>query len=249
MTLLIARRGPIAAAGQGAAVPFSPSDLSNLALWFKADAITGLVNGDPVATWSDESGNTRDATQATAAKQPTYATAVQNGLPVVRFSDASSQRLATAAFAAALTQPNTIFVVGNHAATGGTRGYFIDGIASGNRQAFARGLGSDNGKFGLFAGAASASNVDGPLVTIPTGMLLWTVVFNGASSSIRKSRAAYSSGDPGSHSLSGLSIGSGWSDAFGYLPGDVGEIIVYDRALTTAERDQVEQHLTDKWAV
>ena len=37
-----------------------------LAAWFKADAITGVANGSPLATWPDVSGNGNDATQSTA---------------------------------------------------------------------------------------------------------------------------------------------------------------------------------------
>ena len=64
---------------------FSPRDVSNLILWLDASAITGLNNNDPVATWSDRSGNGNDATQATATNRPLYKTNIVNGKPVVRF--------------------------------------------------------------------------------------------------------------------------------------------------------------------
>src|SRR5262245_95497 len=64
---------------------FSPEQLSGLKLWLKADAITGPNDGDPVTTWPDSSGNGNDATQATAAKKPTYKAGIQNGRPVIRF--------------------------------------------------------------------------------------------------------------------------------------------------------------------
>lgn len=83
MSLVLARRAVLQAATGGA---FDPASLSPL-LRLKASSITGLVNGDPVATWPDVSGNARHATQATAAKRPTWVTGVLNGKAVVRFDD------------------------------------------------------------------------------------------------------------------------------------------------------------------
>ncbi len=73
-----------------------------LAAWFEADAITGLVNGAPVTSWTDESGNTNNASQSipgqpyssSPTQPPTYATNSLNGLPVVHFNAASSNALA-----------------------------------------------------------------------------------------------------------------------------------------------------------
>jgi hypothetical protein len=60
-----------------------PTDLEPAA-WWKADAL-GLANADPVATWTDSSGNANSLSQATAGKRPTYRTNVINSKPVVRF--------------------------------------------------------------------------------------------------------------------------------------------------------------------
>src|SRR5574343_1369214 len=69
----------------GGAAPFSPSDVPGLFQWLVAADITGLNDGDAVATWEDSSGNNRDASQATGANRPTYKTNIVNSLPVVRF--------------------------------------------------------------------------------------------------------------------------------------------------------------------
>lgn len=74
------KRGGISAGGGGFSVP-----LENLALWLKADAITGLADTDPVASWVDSSSNNNTATQGTAGARPLFRTGMVNGLPVVRF--------------------------------------------------------------------------------------------------------------------------------------------------------------------
>lgn len=56
--------------------------------------ISGLVDGDPVSTWSDASGNSHDGTNTLTAR-PTYKTAIQGGQPVVRF-DGSNDYLSVA---------------------------------------------------------------------------------------------------------------------------------------------------------
>ena len=66
----------------------------SLVAWFKADAITGVANGTLVSSWSDASGNTNNATQATVSQQPVYVTNAMNGLPVLRFNSSSSNFLA-----------------------------------------------------------------------------------------------------------------------------------------------------------
>jgi len=65
----------------------APDAIGNLQQWVKADQIVGLNDGDPVSTWSDQSGNARDFTGVGAAR-PTYNTNVQNGLPGLNFNGA-----------------------------------------------------------------------------------------------------------------------------------------------------------------
>ncbi|MBU4212353.1 MAG: hypothetical protein KKD33_07200, partial [Verrucomicrobia bacterium] len=39
---------------------------AGLALWLKADAVTGIATGSPLAAWPDSSGHNRAAAQAAA---------------------------------------------------------------------------------------------------------------------------------------------------------------------------------------
>ena len=59
---------------------------SNVQLWLKADAITGLTNNAPLAVWPDSSGQTNNATQGNFGQQPLYLTNMFNGYPVVQFN-------------------------------------------------------------------------------------------------------------------------------------------------------------------
>lgn len=64
-----------------------------MALWLKADALTGLADGDPVAAWADSGLLVNDAAQANPANRPTYKAVAQNGLPSVAFANAGNQWL------------------------------------------------------------------------------------------------------------------------------------------------------------
>lgn len=78
------RRIQTAMQSGGGAAAWTPTDIAGLQLWLDASQITGLNDGDSVATWPDASGNGHDATQATASKQPTYQTNEVNGKPAVQ---------------------------------------------------------------------------------------------------------------------------------------------------------------------
>jgi hypothetical protein len=66
---------------------FNPNSYGTLQMWLKADAITGLNNDDPVATWNDSSGNSNNATQSSAGLRPLYKTSVLNGYPALYFDN------------------------------------------------------------------------------------------------------------------------------------------------------------------
>ena len=65
---------------------WTPASLGGaLAAWWDASAITGLVDGNAVSSWSDLSGNGRTLTTDPSGGAATYKTSIRNSLPVVRF--------------------------------------------------------------------------------------------------------------------------------------------------------------------
>jgi len=61
-------------------------------LWLKADDLSGMADGTQISSWSDQSGNSHHATQATSSYQPTVQLNEINGLPVVQL-DGSDDNL------------------------------------------------------------------------------------------------------------------------------------------------------------
>jgi len=85
-----------------------------MACAFDARFISGLSNNDPVDTWNDRTANARNATQATAAKKPTYKTGELNGNPALSFDGGDC--LVTANFSASAA--SSAFVIFKASANG-----------------------------------------------------------------------------------------------------------------------------------
>jgi hypothetical protein len=79
-------------------------------LWLDARQITGLVDGVPVASWSDASPALRTATQSTPSSRPIYRTNAINGRPALRF-DGIDDYLTVAATLVPGSQNRTLLVV------------------------------------------------------------------------------------------------------------------------------------------
>lgn len=228
----------------GGAAPFSPSDISGLKLWLKADAITGLNDGDAVTTWSDSSGEGDDATQSTAGQKPIYKTAIQNGLAVVRFDGSNDVMAAT--LGADIAQPITAYIVAKLTTASGQRRL----LDSPNRMLFDANFGAAAGsQYSFYVnGAAGSDNADG---TADTSIHLFTIIWNGASSNFWIDAAlATTSYDMGTTN-SGTTIYVGAEDAAGNrsIAGDYHELLLYSGAHDSTQRGNVETYLNNKWAV
>lgn len=76
---------------------FDPRSISGLALWLDGSVSTSVtLNGSTVSQWNDLSGNSRHATQGTAASQPTFTANARNGRSALTFG--GSQTMSVAAF-------------------------------------------------------------------------------------------------------------------------------------------------------
>lgn len=91
---------------------FSPRQFAGLQLWLAASSLTAtLGDGDPVATWLDQSGNMNRATQGTSSLRPTYFDNQINGWPALSWDGVDdSMTLATFITIGGAT-PSTIFSV------------------------------------------------------------------------------------------------------------------------------------------
>ena len=238
----------------------SPLDIAGCALWLDgadSSAASMTLNGSLVETWKDKSGNSRDFTAASTAR-PTLTSNVINSRSAVTF-------------AGSLTT-----MTGNTAAQDVIRnlaGYTIftairtASVAGGERFAF--GVGStilfrtgqqDSRPFigGRRLYADTLESVTDGSGTLTTGTaFIQTAVVNHSSQSLTGIRngaafatdATYMGAGTVQNNEAATSVGSQGGGTYGFWNGDIAEIVVFNTALTTADRARVEAYLATKWGI
>ncbi len=261
----------------GGRVPPTPSQITGLALWLKADAITGLADGDAIGTWTDSSGNGRNATQATAGAKPTYKTGIINSLPVARFDGGDALLLGDildSIFAGA----NRYHIFAVAKSTAMATGEIIAKVGDSSQSENARQFGlffRVTGKIGTYHSYDAAGNnvtivnsatsyTAGAFIIIAasydgavgsgsansTARVQMTV--NGAAQTETVEVALGNFGnvqDTTAQLSIGAHVGTAGTVPAAPLTGDIAEIIIYDSALSDANRQQVEQYLAWKYAI
>jgi hypothetical protein len=251
MRTALAARGAMRA-GLGAGEKPVPLQIVGCQAWYAANLITGMADGDALGTWVDASGYNRNLTQATAGAKPAYKTGIANGYPVIRFggddnlsasfADVGTQSLGFIVFLSTTGTPNGQF--------GSAR--FINfgrgGGANNNRCYTGAGTLYTSGKIGMRYGAAA----DPPYNTtgnVPTSFAILsfghdsTTAFAWLNGTQVLSTAITMSNDGTTRTVT---LGG---DANGYLSGDVAEVIIYNVALTTADRLKIQAYLAGKYNI
>ncbi len=220
-----------------------PSAISNLITWFKADALS-LSDNTPVSSWSPSSGAETAALTASGANRPVYRTNRVNSLPSVVFTATSSQNMDTGAWVTARPVPNTVFFVGKFTTTNGN-------FYTGRSGVFCYAGAGAGGTLTTGAGATNEMTSSASLGT--TNFNVAGVMYNGTSSAIylnsRTPTTAGTTGTGAAASLPGLRLGTNSAGTGTFLDGEIAEILVYNRALTSTEITSVVTYLGGKYNI
>lgn len=265
--LILAFVGPVIAVGGAARLPwqpkhhgrgpstaFAPTDISGLQLWLKSDAglftddgcTTAATNdGDVVGCWQDQSGNGRNATQATTAAKPTFQNGsgdTVNGKGVIR-----------------LDGTDDFLTVAHAAALNGASGYSLFAVVRQTSAAKATGgiIDKDRGvAWGVYfqdtADKIVLSHVG--VEALKTGWTLNTWhVFTGRWTGTEAQ--AWIDGAAGT-AVSNSSVPSGTvAVSIGKLhdgfinKGEHAEVLFYNASLSNTDRAKVENYLCSRWSV
>jgi hypothetical protein len=242
--------------------PFSPSNLSSLSLWLKADAGVTL-SGSNVTAWADQSGNGNDATARIG--NATFVSSVINQRPVLRF-DGTANLLTNNFLVNNYNTPLTIIAVSK--ASGSTvRGnqptarYVVGATYHGGWE-YGLCYGAYGGEFPNFSVGYGISFESGgvEIESSPMGeneIRIASTINNGSEILFFLNGSSIGTADPasqsgGNDSTGAFSIGSDVvfdeHDDF-FCVCDIAEILIYNRAITTQERQQVELYLNTKYAI
>lgn len=215
----------------------NPGAITNLKLWLSVDS--GLYQSGSPNQWSDLSGNGNHAVQATTAQKPTLTAPIAslNNKSALNF-DGTNDNLRINGFT--LAQPATVICLWNTTANNASQ-YVLDAAASTNRMIL-RYLSTSG--ISMFAG-----NSLGYPITAPFSFRISGLMFNGNTSSIYENNILKGSGDAGSQTLTGLTIGGRQDLAANfYFRGQMAELIIYDRLLTAQEYMDVLGYLQKKYS-
>jgi len=248
-------------------------DASDSATLFDATTGGSLVAADGgVARWQDKSGNGRHATQSTSGSRPLRKTAIQGGKDVLRF-DGTDDVIALESDLA-LNAAQSLFVVFKPTSTITTSSY--GQLLSGGTFS---GAGTGTSQFGLSLGSTSGSIQNERLLLFVvaedgngnaqvyghgqtsadvSGCTLVYYSFastgNTFAGRVNGSASFATAADPGGFSSIQSRrptvfrrVGSAPSSSF--CAADVCEIIIYNSALSDADRSAIESYLMTKWGI
>ena len=228
--------------------PASPVPTQNLKLWLKADA---GISGPAVSQWTDQSGSGTNATQPVSSAQPLLVAGAINGKPSVRFNGTSSFMSFTLPVNGLTAMTMVMVSASAQDVSGGTWGGDHPALlwdeTGGWGQVY---LSPFQRSVGFRFGTGQANNL--PLYSRSTSLgssfSMTEVIKNGASESL------FVNGTPVlsltgklstiANTANSATLGMGHGS---YFPGDLAEILVYTRALSATERQQVEQYLISKY--
>lgn len=237
---------PLTGAGPSGAGTLDPSTISGLALWLKADAITSLTDGQAIATWTDSSSNARNATQATAGARPTYKTGILNGLPVARLDGGDYVETATFALnGGSVPTGITMFGVATLTAAGSfpmlavwdsSTNELRCNDTTGKPEFTANGGGPGFGTAAAITGTG-AHVMTGRFTDSSDAIECWV---DGAATATGTSAAALTN-------LTRSAVIGARTGGSLFWTGDIGEVLIYNGALSNTDRAAVEAYLKGKW--
>lgn len=216
--------------------------IDGLRVWLKAEAGVVFGSGKSVLRWRDQSGNTNDASQTSAALQPKYVEGLFGPGPGLRF-DGTRYLTSTSGMSPGSYTKVVRFFISNT----GTANNLLSSVALGNASVRGHGL-----LFGIGQQTLKMSH-NGSFAIATTNVLLGHTAV---------ALATYdASTSVGEIYLDGVLCGSGRADGdntmtsyqvgalagASRLSGAVSEVIIYDRVLTAAEREAIFGYSDDKY--
>jgi autotransporter-associated beta strand protein len=214
--------GPLVVNSGTLTLNFGPLN-EGLSYWLDATDLSKLTLANTnVTAWADSSTNGVNFAQGTSANQPVYVSNVINGLPALRFS--GNQKMV----ASKTVNAQTVFIVNTPRGYSSLAGIWGATPDTGIRLASATSWSfpGNAGDFTTGSGQMFINGIAGNTFAASTPQLLTAV-----SATLR----------------------TGWSTMIGnyytgrWFNGDIGELLVYNNALGTVDRQSVEAYLKSKW--
>lgn len=215
-----------------------------------ASTITGIADGGSVSTWADLSGLGYDATQGTSSKRPTYVASnpAYKGLATVSFDGIDDTLAMGISSTGHIPADSTVFIVGNYDVANSSTFASMMNVSSATRYKFYL----DGGYWRWIAGNSYYNGIC--TSSIDTNIHIYGLVAD-YSTAVTPYVTGFLDGDEVNTTTN---LGSGHTDPLGnlwlgsagtssFLTGDVAEVIIYNRPLTSTEIADVTAYLGAKY--
>lgn len=222
---------------------------SGLITWLMANEGITLASGN-VSIWNDRSGQNNHATQSNSSNRPGYSSSAINDLPAVTFNG-SSQFLALPSGYSTFTSGASIFVVLRpNSVSAGARVIDLGNGATSDNVNIQEPT-STGASMYVFNGSTPSSVTASSAITLGKFQLL-EAIHNGSTTATILTNALQGAQSTSMNSITNTPRSSnflGQGSAGGnYFNGDIAEVLVYNRAVTTLERSTIEAALISKAA-
>ncbi|MBI4496308.1 MAG: hypothetical protein HY689_00180 [Chloroflexi bacterium] len=229
------------------------SDIAGCRLWVAADNIGPQADGNLISTWTDQSGQGNHLTTS-GTTRPTFQNDIVNGKPVVRFDGSNDELKSTAASLINVFSGNdlphtVIAVIRLRGASGGNDSPWIwaSKVSSTQRHFYGAHLG--NSSHLLVRSDDSAQTTTTEAGTVSQNWHIYSWVFSGTAISLFRSRSTIVSSsamDRAAVTVDEFRLGGSKTGAD---PIDIAEVVIYNTALSAANREQVERYLSVKYGI
>jgi hypothetical protein len=217
----------------------------SLSLWLdSSDPNTITESLGATSQWNDKSGKENHATQGTGSAQPTTNATTQNGLNILDFDNNDTLILPSALYGIP-NGNNSIFVVGSH--TSGNNDNYISMTEGGGGRYFVRADSDGDAMLGLNR-SSDANAVSAATTTV--AFHITTFIRSGIIQAIQVDNGTADINFSGQNEsgIDAAHIGSKAGTGF-FLAGGIGEIVLYNRALSAPETANINQFLSRKWGI
>lgn len=236
---------------------FEPDDIADQWVWLDAQDTSTLfqdscstaaspvtASGQTIGCWQDKSGNGAHATQTVTSREPTYLTGGINSRASVEFPAANDCMV----FDSNIYHADSFYTMflAMHLSAVDSYRYLFDSGSGGDRLILEGGNGS------YYDDSAHR----GPSGTTTEQIMTWDFHTDSATGGTLYRNGTLLGSYPYGETASGSDISTiailGCSNSEGVVydtEGDFGEFLIYDRSLTTAEKDTIEMYLSHKWGV
>jgi hypothetical protein len=225
--------------------------LSGLKMWLKADAGT-TRNGNTVAQWVDQSGSGSSASQANVSRQPLFVASAIGGKPALRFDGADDYMDFTLPVNGLSEMTIVVVNSSSTALDGSIFGSYRSSLYWGDQRSTAIGAVyltplSPDLQF-RFGGTQAYGKYVRPSA-LGSGWSVSTAVKQGGNERLYFNNTQVSSVTGKPATITGVpslgNLGRGFNSV-GFI-GQIAEVLVYNRALTDVERQELHTYLKSKY--